>query len=90
MHGESLNCLVVLNHRIKTLLLQFLPILAQLVLVVVVEHQQKVLNVRNGLFQLEITFSCKKVVRKLLQFSYTVLSVLQREGQRLMIWNCEV
>lgn len=38
MHAEAFHCLIVLNNRIESLFLQFLPVPAQLVLVVRVEQ----------------------------------------------------
>jgi hypothetical protein len=57
VHRKALNSLVVLNHRVKPFFLQLLPILAQLVLIVVVKHEQKVLDVRNCFLQLKVTLS---------------------------------
>jgi hypothetical protein len=76
VHREPLNGLVVLNHRIEPLLLKFLPVLTQFVLIIVVEHKQKVLNIRNCLLKLEITLGRKQVISQFLKFSDTILSVL--------------
>jgi hypothetical protein len=45
MHRESLNCLVVLNDRIKTFFFQLLPISTQVILIVGIKHEQEILNV---------------------------------------------
>ena len=81
MHRKPLHSLIVLNHWIEPLLLQLLPVLTQLVLIVVVEHQQKILNVRYRLFQLEVTLCCEQVVSQLLQLADAVLCALQRQSQ---------
>lgn len=39
VHGESFNSLVVLNDWVETFFFEFLPVLAEFVLVVVVEHE---------------------------------------------------
>lgn len=90
VHRKPLHSLIVLNHRIKPLLLQLLPVLAQLVLIVVVEHQQKILNVRYRLFQLEVTLCGEQVVSQLLQLTDAVLRAFKRKRQGFMEGHCEV
>lgn len=54
VHFEALDGLVVLNDGIEGLLLQLLPVPAQVVLGVRVEQEQEVLNVRYDLFKFEV------------------------------------
>lgn len=39
MHRKPFNCLIILNNRVKALLLQLLPVTTQLVLVIRIEHE---------------------------------------------------
>ena len=39
VHGKSFNSFVVLNDWVETFFFEFLPVLAEFVLVVVVEHE---------------------------------------------------
>lgn len=77
VHRKSLNCFVVFNHRIKSLLLELLPILAKLVLVIVIKHEQEVFDVGNSLLQLKITFGSKQMVSLFLKLSNAILSTFQ-------------
>lgn len=66
VHAEALHCLIVLNNRIEALFFQFLPVPAELVLVVRVEQQQEVLDVGHHFFQPEIALCAEEVVGLLL------------------------
>lgn len=49
VHTEPLHSLVILNDRIKSLLLQFLPVTTQLILVMRIKQKQKVFNIGHHL-----------------------------------------
>lgn len=90
VHRKSFDSLIVLDNWIKSFFFQFLPILAQFILVVVVKHEQEVFNVWNCLFELEVTLCCKQVVSQLFQLSDTIFGAFQRKGQCLMIRDNKV
>ena len=69
MHAESFHGFVVLNNRVETFLLQFLPILAQFIFIVRVEQKKEILDIRDHLFESEVAFGAEEVIGLFLQFS---------------------
>lgn len=45
MHRKSFDCFIILDNWVEALFLQFLPVTTQVVLVIGIEKQQKILNV---------------------------------------------
>ncbi len=76
MHRKSFNSFIVFNNRIESFFLEFLPVFTQFILIVVIKHEEKVLNVRNRLFEFKITFCREQMICKFLQSSYTVFCCL--------------
>ena len=90
MHWETLHSFIILDNWIKPFFLKFLPILTELILVVVVEHEKEVFDVWDYLLQFEVTLCCKQMISLLFKLSNTVWSTLQGISQRLVVWDQEV
>lgn len=84
MHLKSLDCLIVLNYRIKRSLLQLLPISWKIILGVRIEEQQKVFNIRNHLFQFKVVSSRVQLIGFLLKLPDTVGSFFEHFGYFLV------
>ena len=69
MHAEAFHSFIVLNNRVETFLLQFLPILAQFIFIVRVEQKKEILDIRDHLFESEVAFGAEEVIGLFLQFS---------------------
>lgn len=69
LHVKHFQSFVVLVHRVITLALKRLPISAQVILGKRIENEQKVLNVRNSLFQEKMLIPRKIMVSLLHQTS---------------------
>jgi len=84
VHLEALDSLVVLDDRVKRLLLELLPVAAQIVLVVTVEEQQEVLDVGDDLLELEVALGVVELVGLLLQLTQAVWCAAQRLSDALV------
>lgn len=76
VHRKSFNSFIVFDNRIESFFLEFLPVFTQFILIVVIKHEEKVLNVRNRLFEFKIAFCREQMICKFLQSSYTVFCCL--------------
>ena len=85
VHWESLNGLVVLNDRVESFLLKFLPIPTQFILIVLVKQEKKVLYIWNNLLQFKIALWNEQMVSLLFQLSNWIGSVFQRLCNFLMV-----
>ena len=87
MHGETFNSLIVLDNWVESLLLEFLPVTTQFILIIGVEHQQKVLDAGHNFLQLEIALGDKKMVSLLFKLSDRVECGLQGLCNLLVIFD---
>ena len=70
MHLETFDCFVIFDNWIKRFLLQFLPVLAQVVFGIGVEQEKEILNIRNNFLQSEIIASSIELEGFFLEFSH--------------------
>ena len=84
VHTEPLHSLVILNDRIKSLLLQFLPVTTQLILVMRIKQKQKVFNIGHHLLQSKVTLCTEQVKSLLLQLTNRIVSRLKSTSNPLM------
>jgi hypothetical protein len=65
VHIKELKSLIILNDRVKPILLQLLPVSAEIKLGVRIKQEEEVLNLGDGLLQFEV-LSCKELMTCLL------------------------
>lgn len=84
MHFESFNRLVVLNYWVEWFLLKFLPVSTQVILGVRIKQEQKVFNVWNYFFKLEVVSGRVKLESFLFEFSDAVWGLFESLGYFLV------
>lgn len=76
MHRKPFNSFIIFDNRIKSFFFEFLPVFTQFILIVVIKHEEEVLNVGYCLFEFEVAFCRKQMICKFLKSSNTVFCCL--------------